>query len=197
MVYFTVSALQLTAVKINRRLPSTTDTDGKTESRFHGAPLNAQLTPHGHPLGTSDRHHLFLFSLAPAFIHLYFMTSICNFTPLCPFYLSPHWGISLILSPPQQIEFWWLTAENFMIKVGPAALTLWNHFLSTRLTDNHYSGTNTLTQNNKTECNRYKIQHKNESFLFAKDHPALTHEKNLATYISHFPTLHWHAVSLS
>ncbi len=63
-----------------------------------------------------------------------------------------------------------------MIKEDPAALTLRNHFLSPSLTDNHYSSTNTLTQNNETESNKYEILHNREAFPFVKDYPALTHK---------------------
>lgn len=44
MVYFTVSALQRTAAQINHCLPPSTDGDGKTDSRFHGVPQNANFT---------------------------------------------------------------------------------------------------------------------------------------------------------
>lgn len=67
-----------------------------------------------------------------SFIQFSLLTSISNFISLCLFYLFLNGSVFLILSVPQQIRFWWLTAEKSIIKEGPAALTLQNHFLLTQ-----------------------------------------------------------------
>lgn len=111
MVYFTVSTLQLTALKINHCLPST------TESRFHCAPLILQQKLQNWFFWSAYAIHvishlLSLFSFRPLWFCLfrqllfYFLISLCNLLPHtdCLFYLFPfflHWSLPLILPLPQ------------------------------------------------------------------------------------------------